>query len=381
VSGSHTYAAAGTDAVAVTLTDDAPGSAEATANSTAQIGSGGGGGGGGLTISSATTGPLAFSSSDSPLTITSSGKVTSTGTNVDAIDGPGGGPSVVVNAGTVSAAGSSGAGVYLQAGGTVTNSSGATLSGDYGVYMDGPGIVLNAGTISGRTEAVQFSNTGANRLVVDPSAVFSGAVDGGSAASTLELAGGTGSISGLSGGSGTISQNGSWSFSNFNTLVVDTGGTWALNGGALATVTNNGTIGVQGSLDVSSAVDPGSSGLFQLTSGSKLEVAAALGSNTRIAFLNSAELIVDDPLAFGSQVGSASYTGPQLQGFGSGSEINIRQFSSAGATAVYDTSTGLLQISNSANQRATLEFQAGSLSSGTFHTASDGGAGILITLS
>jgi hypothetical protein len=37
VTGSHTYAAAGTDAVAVTLTDDAPGSAKATANSTAQI--------------------------------------------------------------------------------------------------------------------------------------------------------------------------------------------------------------------------------------------------------------------------------------------------------------------------------------------------------
>ncbi|HEY7578964.1 MAG TPA: alkaline phosphatase family protein, partial [Acetobacteraceae bacterium] len=385
VSGSHTYAAAGTDTVAVTLTDDAPGTAKATANSTAQIASAGGGsggsGGGGLTISSATTGPLAFSSSDSPLTITSSGKVSSTGTNVDAIDGPSGARSVVVNSGSVSAAGSSGAGVYLQAGGTVTNNSGAVLSGDYGVYMDAPGIVINAGTISGRTAAVHFSNTGANRLVVDPTAVFSGIVNGGSAASSLELAGGTGSISGLSGGSGTISQNGSWSFSNFNTLVVDTGSTWNLNSGSLATVTDNGTIGVQGSLDVSSAIDPGSSGLFQLTSGSTLEVAAAVGSNTRMAFLNSAELIVDNPLAFGSQVGSASYAGPQLQGFGGGSKIDLRQFSSAGATTLYSASTGLLQISNSANQRATLEFQAASLGKGTFHTASDGGGGILITLS
>jgi hypothetical protein len=379
VSGSHTYAAAGTDAVAVTLTDDAPGTAKATANSTAQIGPGGGGGGG-LTISSATTGPLAFSASDSPLTITSSGKVSSTGANVDAVDGPSGARSVVVNAGSLSAAGAGGAGVYLQAGGTVTNTGGAVMSGDYGVYMDAPGVVINAGTIAGRTAAVHFSNTGANRLVVDPTAVFTGAVNGGTAASSLELAGGTGSISGLTGGSGTISQNGSWSFTNFNTLAVDAGGTWTLSGGVPA-VTNNGTIGVQGSLDVSSAVDPGSSGLFQLTSGSKLEIAAALGSNTRIAFVNSAELIIDNPLAFGSQVGSASYTGPRLQGFAKGNEIDLRQFGSAGATTLYDASTGLLQISNSAHQQATLEFQPGSLGTGSFHTASDGSGGIFVTLS
>ena len=45
VTGSHTYAAAGTNAVAVTLTDDAPGTATATANSNATIGPASGTGG------------------------------------------------------------------------------------------------------------------------------------------------------------------------------------------------------------------------------------------------------------------------------------------------------------------------------------------------
>src|SRR5579862_7459181 len=38
VSGTHTYASAGQDPVTVTLTDDAPGTASATANSTAFVG-------------------------------------------------------------------------------------------------------------------------------------------------------------------------------------------------------------------------------------------------------------------------------------------------------------------------------------------------------
>jgi hypothetical protein len=38
VSGTHTYATSGQDAVSVTLSDDAPGTATATANSTANVG-------------------------------------------------------------------------------------------------------------------------------------------------------------------------------------------------------------------------------------------------------------------------------------------------------------------------------------------------------
>jgi hypothetical protein len=99
-----------------------------------------------------------------------------------------------------------------------------------------------------------------------------------------------------------------------------------------------------------------------------------------MAFLGPANIAIDNPLTFGSSVGTASYAGPQLQGFGAGSTIDVRQFSSAGATPLYDASTGLLQISNSSQQRASVEFQASSLGSGTFHVASDGSGGVLLTL-
>jgi hypothetical protein len=69
-----------------------------------------------------------------------------------------------------------------------------------------------------------------------------------------------------------------------------------------------------------------------------------------------------------------------LQGFVRGDKIDLRQFGLAGATTQYDATTGLLQLSNSASQRATLGFQPGSLGSGSFHLAPDGGSGILITL-
>ena len=64
--------------------------------------------------------------------------------------------------------------------------------------------VVNAGTIAGTTYAVQFAAGYANRLIVDPGAVFTGQVSGGNTigaaqVSTLELAsaGSAGTLSGL----------------------------------------------------------------------------------------------------------------------------------------------------------------------------------------
>jgi hypothetical protein len=57
----------------------------------------------------------------------------------------------------------------------------------------------------------------------------------------------------------------------------------------------------------------------------------------------------------------------------------LKNFSSAGGAFNYDSSTGILQISNSANQAASLSFQTSSLGSGAFHIASDGASGVLIT--
>ena len=221
-------------------------------------------------------------------------------------------------------------------------------------FTGGASTVTNAGTISGGSYAIDFAGSATNRLVVDPGAVFIGKVSAASGGTnTLELAGGS--------GAGTISGIGTGSFGNFQTLAADAGATWTLTGAnSAATVLDNGTLNITGSLDASTAVDPTSSGLFQLQTGSTLEVAAATGAGTKINFLGSSELIVDNAASFGTNVGTASYAGTQLQDFVSGDKIDIKNISSSGVTLNYNASTGVLQISNG-SQVASLDFQASSL--------------------
>jgi hypothetical protein len=118
----------------------------------------------------------------------------------------------------------SGNGVYMVAGGSVTNeSTGSIGGGRYGVEIYGTSATLeNAGTISGGVDALDLSGTGANRLIVDPGAKFTGNILARTmAANTLELTSGaaTGTISGL----GTKYQN-------FQTVTIDSGAAWTVGG-------------------------------------------------------------------------------------------------------------------------------------------------------
>ena len=271
-------------------------------------------------------------------------------------------------------------GVYFSAGGSVTNganSASASISGgSYGIFVTGgSGTVTNAGTISGGSYAVYFSsNSASNKMVVEPGAVFNGAVSGGQG--TLELASGLGSISGISS---------SGSFRSFQSLSIDAGGAWTLNGAnnSVASVTNNGTLVVTGSCKISTAIDSSSSGQFQLgVAGASctLEVASETGSRSQANFVGNGKLIIDNAGTFGANVGTSSYTGPLLESFAAGDTIQILNFSASGATISFDGSTGLAQISN-ATQKATLDFQTSTLASGGLQVASDGGTGIYVTLS
>jgi hypothetical protein len=275
----------------------------------------------------------------------------------------------ITNSGTISSTGAAGA--DLGGAGNVTNNSGGSISGSWaGVYVNGgPWTVTNAGTMSGASYALDFaSSNSANRLIVDPGAVFNGMVNGGTG--TLELASGSGSIGAINSGS----------FNNFQALAVDTGGNWTLNGGNnnVANVTNNGALSIASWLDVSSAIDPSSTGQFDLQAGSFLEVASALGSQSVMDFLGNSELIVDNAGQFGTNVGTSSYAGPQLADFGSGDNVDIHNFANSGVALNFNQSNGLLQITNGANQVATLDFQTSSLGTGNFQAYGDGGGGIQI---
>ena len=269
----------------------------------------------------------------------------------------------ILNSGQISATGTGSAAADLESGGSVTNGAGATISGaSFGVFItNGGGTVTNAGTITGATYAVDFAGSGTNRLIVDPGAVFTSKVTANSAANnTMELASGTGSITGV--GAGT--------FGNFQTLAVDSGGNWTLTGtNAVPNVLDSGNIVLSGPF----------TGLFQLQTHSTLEVAAAATTSTQIDFAGTSKLIIDTPSTFGTGVGTPSYTGPQLQNFVNGDQIDLKGFSSSNVTFTFNATTGLLQVSNGASQVASLAFQTSSLSSTNFMATSDGGTGTLIT--
>jgi hypothetical protein len=119
--------------------------------------------------------------------------------------------------------------------------------------------------------------------------------------------------------------------------------------------------------------------VFQIGNNATLEVAADTGSQSQISFLAAGGLVIDRAASFGTNVGTPSYAGPQLQHFVSGDTIDLKDFSFAGATLNFDPTAGLLQLANSSSQAASLSFQTSSLGPGTFQLASDGTSGVLIT--
>jgi hypothetical protein len=204
----------------------------------------------------------------------------------------------VMNAGSIGATSADSTGILLQSGGFVSNASGGVITGTgFGINLSGGvGTVENAGSIGGSIDAVSFGAGFANRLIVDPGAVFGGIVDGGAgSSSTLELA---------SNGAGTLTGLGS-QYTDFSHVVVDAGATWTLNG-------NN-------TLDIG----------ITLAADATLEIAGTVASNETIVFAGSgAELVVDSSASMVGSVtgfaenqtidlrdvapGSVSYTGGRL---------------------------------------------------------------------
>ena len=300
------------------------------------------------------------------------GSITNIGTISSSV-----GSAVILDEGSVTNIGIMSAGGFepsvILGDGEVVNQG--SILGGVEVLAGGSGTLINQGLISHSLSqpgiSVSFAPTTANNLlIIKPGAVFDGAAEATSGTnSAIELARGNGAISGI----------GEGQFDGFDTLKADFGANWTLNGAnAVGTALNDGSLGVAGSLDVTTAVDPNSVGLFQLDGASTLEIAAALGISCKISFATGSDLLIDNFGLFGDNVGTSSYAGPLLEKFG-GSTVDLKSFSIAGLDPSFSAPTGLLQLTNSASQAATLEFQTASLGAGTFHFISDGGSGVLIT--
>jgi hypothetical protein len=189
------------------------------------------------------------------------------------------------------------------------------------------------------------------------------------------MASGSGSIGGVSS---------AWTnnpFASFQSLAVDQGGTWTVNGSdTVANLTDNGVLNIGSNFDVSSAVDPAGVGAYDLLAGSTFEVASTATQNGQVNFAgNGANLIVDNAALFGLNVGTQSYVGPLIENFGSSSAVDIKNVSSVNSSFTYNAASGPLQISNGAGQTASLDFQNSTLGAGTFQLAADGNGGVLMT--
>jgi hypothetical protein len=131
------------------------------------------------------------------------------------------GTGTVVNDGSI--AGGE-AGIVLVSGGSVTNAASASIAGGgYGVRLFAGGTLTNAGMIVGNTgTAVYFGGTGSNLLALDPGGGFSGLVTGSpSAGNTLELA--------SAASAGTVTGLGT-QFVNFGPIEFDAGADWSIGG-------------------------------------------------------------------------------------------------------------------------------------------------------
>ncbi len=218
---------------------------------------------------------------------------------------PASGASTLVNAGMITADGTSG-GVVSQH--LVVNQAEGEILVPIGLLIgssdtDNGTTIVNAGVIgSAATPGVAVS--GAARIVVQPGAHFygsvtgeaaSGSTTGGSSASTIELAAGTGRLAGFGN-----------QITNFNSVVFDTGAAWTIEGsGAGLGLPVISGLAPSDMIDIDGFVSQNSSflnGYLNLTSASNGHVSLDLAGN-----FTTASFIISSDGAGGTDVSVACF--------------------------------------------------------------------------
>jgi hypothetical protein len=250
-------------------------------------------------------------------------------------------------------------GLRLTGGGEVTNGSSgnhsALISGEVGLVAMGAATVTNFGVITGRYgDAVVFSSA-ADRFIAEAGSKTNGVVIGDRG--TLELATGTGTISGL-GATATISGSVAMTATGFGVYALDAGASWVLSGAdtlaAGDTLLNSGTLTSSGSLTLAGKiVNTGDlviaggtvrvedslavGGVFSESAGATIDVAAG----ARLTLTGPALLAgaINGPGIV--SVGGASIDALTLNG---ATLVARRTVSQSGTVTLGDTGSGLATI-------------------------------------
>jgi hypothetical protein len=228
----------------------------------------------------------------------------------------------VVNFGSIEGLNTAGYGVKLAEGGSIVNGSAgdtaALIKGYQGVALYGLGTLTNFGAIEGTGKTAVSFNSSAETLVVEAGSVFDGAVDGD--LGTLDLASGTGTISGLfARGDVTVSASmPTTTFDDFGIIEIGAGASFTLTGtdaiAAGQSLIDNGTLTVTGALTSSGTL--GGTGTADFTAGAN----ALTGGTLSVADLDvtggtvtlSGTIAVPDVMSVSRKLGTSYATSGHL---------------------------------------------------------------------